>query len=289
MEQADLALERIHDPNSNLHDILQNVTPTLCADNHLEVRLVYIPTAMYALRPESSSTPGKQRQRARADGKQRRNAIVQLLGQELEKVLPRHVVGSIRAVTLDLEDGSVKQPEQQYSRNSLDLDNSKWASSPRHSFPTTGQQVLDDWKPHLVYVQGGNTFWLYHCLVDKGHDWQALLTRLLKSEDGAAAFYCGASAGAIVAGASMETACWKGWDDPSVVPDRTTYADWRNVAGLDWCGEHAFFPHHSHRDWSDVVRAKGTLLRERNGAQTICLRDDQVCLVEGTARRIRII
>ena len=87
----------------------------------------------------------------------------------------------------------------------------------------------------------------------------------------------------------METACWKGWDDPSVVPDRTTYADWHDVAGLGWCGEHAFFPHHSHRDWSDVVHAKGTLLRERNGAQTICLRDDQVCLVEGTARRIRII
>eukprot|EP00984_Skeletonema_dohrnii_P027969 scaffold17737_cov80-Skeletonema_dohrnii-CCMP3373.AAC.1 len=33
------------------------------------VKLLYIPTAMYALNPQSSNTPGKQRQRARADGK----------------------------------------------------------------------------------------------------------------------------------------------------------------------------------------------------------------------------
>jgi peptidase E len=32
----------------------------------------------------------------------------------------------------------------------------------------------------------------------------------------AGCLYVGASAGAIVAGRSIETALWKGWDDPSV-------------------------------------------------------------------------
>ena len=31
--------------------------------------------------------------------------------------------------------------------------------------------------------------------------------------------YVGASAGAIVAGKSIETALWKGWDDPGVAGD----------------------------------------------------------------------
>jgi len=45
----------------------------------LELRLVYIPTAMYALRCDSTNTPGKQRQRARADGKKRRNELVSMV------------------------------------------------------------------------------------------------------------------------------------------------------------------------------------------------------------------
>jgi len=40
------------------------------------LRIIYIPTAMYAIRADSTNTPGKQRQRARADGKQRRDQLV---------------------------------------------------------------------------------------------------------------------------------------------------------------------------------------------------------------------
>mmetsp|Transcript_28740 Transcript_28740/g.54026 ORF Transcript_28740/g.54026 Transcript_28740/m.54026 type:complete len:311 (+) Transcript_28740:1365-2297(+) len=69
----------------------------------VELRLLYIPTALYALRKDSTNTPGKQRQRARADGKKRRNEIVQMLTQQLGV--------SVSAVTLDFDDGSVKQPE----------------------------------------------------------------------------------------------------------------------------------------------------------------------------------
>jgi hypothetical protein len=71
----------------------------------LEVRLLYIPTALYSLRKDSTSTPGKQRQRARADGKKRRNEIVVMLQENLKGL-------AISAMTLDLDDGSVKQPER---------------------------------------------------------------------------------------------------------------------------------------------------------------------------------
>ena len=51
----------------------------------LDIRILYVPTAMYALRPDSKSTPGKQRGRNRADGKKRRTEIIRLLAGELER------------------------------------------------------------------------------------------------------------------------------------------------------------------------------------------------------------
>ena len=54
-------------------------------------------------------------------------------------------------------------------------------------------------------MQGGNTFWLYHC-IEKG-DWKEDLIKACSGPD--AAVYCGTSAGAIVMGETMETACWK--------------------------------------------------------------------------------
>lgn len=70
----------------------------------IDLRLLYIPSAMYALNPQSSNTPGKQRQRARADGKKRRdqvtNAVDELFNVKIQ----------ISAITLDLDDGSLKQP-----------------------------------------------------------------------------------------------------------------------------------------------------------------------------------
>ena len=63
------------------------------------VRLLYIPTAMYALNPSSSSTPGKQRQRARADGKKRRNQVA----RHLEDLLKPHLPGTYDVIALGCE------------------------------------------------------------------------------------------------------------------------------------------------------------------------------------------
>lgn len=84
-------------------------------------KLTYIPTASYAVDPQSKLTQGQQRQRARRDGKQRRDRIVQVLG-------------ACDAATLDLMDGSIKG----------------WPSSPEDALENAD----------CVFVDGGNTFWL---------------------------------------------------------------------------------------------------------------------------------
>ena len=80
----------------------------------IALRVLYIPTAMYALRSDSTSTPGKQRQRNRADGKKRRNQILQLLQDQLQGFCDNNedVSFALQAVTMDLDDASVKQPEE---------------------------------------------------------------------------------------------------------------------------------------------------------------------------------
>jgi hypothetical protein len=69
------------------------------------LRFLYIPTALYAVNPESSRSAGRQRQTARADGKKRRGQVAQLVSSLFDERIPLHVC------TLDLDDGSVKQPE----------------------------------------------------------------------------------------------------------------------------------------------------------------------------------
>ena len=109
LETADNALATLEEQHQSTSTSWSNLVESLLLDDEgndeLELRFLYIPTAMYALRADSQNTPGKQRQRARADGKKRRNEIVELIKDQLgEKV-------SVLAVTLDFDDGSVKQPE----------------------------------------------------------------------------------------------------------------------------------------------------------------------------------
>ena len=177
------------------------------------VRLCYVPTASYALRSSSENSPGVQRQRARRDGKSKRDRIVGLFG------------GPERcdAVTLDLWDASVKHVVGS-------------------GVPSSAEDVLSSWEPHLVVVDGGNTFWLRDCM-------EAWLPQLAAST----AVYVGVSAGAICAGHRVDTALWKGWDDPNVVEDR----DWADVRGLDLAGGASFFPHHA-PEWESLVAEKST-------------------------------
>jgi len=124
----------------------------------------------------------------------------------------------------------------------------------------------------------------------------------------------------------METACWKGWDDPRVVPGMESYEDWSDVPGLGLVGPYSFFPHMDDA-WAELVREKRGRMKQRTGTTTssatqpadaagsaasssnggyndepreqqesdddgppiICLRDGEVCWIDGRARTATIV
>lgn len=202
LEDADkLASSSSSVPSSDADKILKELSEKNDSEaSPLSLRFLYIPTAMYALRSDSNNTPGKQRQRARADGKKRRTLIIKQLSDLFSSGTSTSGNGGIEisAVTLDLDDGSIKQP---YSSNTED-------NSPdqRNFPPKDGKEAFVEWKPHLIYVEGGNTFWLQHC-IEKGNWSQYFMDSC--TGDNASAVYCGKSAGAIVGGKLVETATFK--------------------------------------------------------------------------------
>ena len=202
-----------------LHEVLSyfNLVKTTLAASYHEptIKIVYIPTALYALRKDSTNTPGKQRQRARADGKQRRDRIVQFIetlfqsNDDDDQVTHTGINSLLNTlvVTLDLDDGSIKQAKSNGPRfekyNDEELN---------ELFPISGRDSLSSWNPHVIYVEGGNTFWLQHC-IDKG-DWSDLIVDACTCSSSSSlstkpALYVGSSAGAIIAGKYVETATWK--------------------------------------------------------------------------------
>jgi peptidase E len=132
--------------------------------------------------------------------------------------------------------------------------------------------ALSWWNPHIIYIEGGNTFWLQHC-IEKGNYSKLMITACTGSSG---AVYCGKSAGAIVAGKYVETATWKGWDDPSVVPGKKSYDKWIDCKGFSFVGDNSFFPHMSN-DWETLVQQKKT----SKLSNTVCLREEDVCCVIG--------
>ncbi len=253
--------EVTNDVDSWAKETLQHVST---GANEVTVKLLYIPTAMYALNPQSSNTPGKQRQRARADGKKRRTQVLNLLKTLLSTESSDNLC--FQTITLDLDDDSLKQPEGP--------DNSQ--------FPHNGKEAFTTWNPTVIYVEGGNTFWLQHC-IDKG-EYSQLIIDACTGNSGAV--YCGKSAGAIVAGDDMSTATWKGWDDPSVVPNRETYDDWIGTKGFTFSGSVSYFPHMSD-DWIEMVHEK--VEKQESDKTTCCLREEEVCCITGGSKQTFVV
>jgi dipeptidase E len=61
----------------------------------------------------------------------------------------------------------------------------------------------------VIYVQGGNTFFLLKCVCESGFD------KVVKELIEKSVIYIGVSAGSIIAGPTIETAGWKGTDGDS--------------------------------------------------------------------------
>jgi len=140
--------------------------------------------------------------------------------------------------------------------------------------------ALTDWSPHMIYVEGGNTFWLHHCMT-KG-DWADKIVAACSGPSGAV--YCGKSAGAIIAGKHVETATWKQMDDPSVVPGMEEYEDWAGVSGLSLCGDLSIFPHMASK-WEDLVEEKQKDIDD----SAVLLTDWDVCCISGDTKEATFI
>jgi len=148
--------------------------------------MVYVPTAAYCLDPRSSRPMGEQRRRARYDAKQKLSLLSQAFGASDATLLE---LDAATAVTADAVASKVVSAD-------------------------------------VLYVDGGNTFYLQRYLLQTGF-WDTLETTQFFARGG---LYVGASAGAIVAGRSVSTAYWKGWDDPL-------------VAGEDFAWNEVTLPH----------------------------------------------
>jgi peptidase E len=246
----------------------------------LPLRILFLPTAMYAQRLDSSQTLGKQRQRARADAKQRRDDIFEMIANlGIDNV-------EIHGITVDLADGSVKHPEVWSRQATTGIAGTTIKRKPlATTVPKNSREAIIHWKPHLIYIPGGNTFWLHYCM----RGWHDELRSALTSGE---TFFCGASAGAIVAGNMVATALWKGWDDVRVVPEPV---DWQlhnhQTAGLSLLGPHySCFPHYD-ATWENTLVEKTHALRENIDPvhNIIPIANDQVVHVVGSKQSIQII
>ena len=90
----------------------------------------------------------------------------------------------------------------------------------------------------------------------------------------AGALYVGQSAGAIVAGANIRTAFWKGWDDPTAGGDLEDAREWsaERLCSMGLVRDRVFFPHYDGGAAHDelIERNRGAC----GGSQVVCLSDD---------------
>jgi hypothetical protein len=132
------------------------------------------------------------------------------------------------------------------------------------------EQALNDARSALsqagcIWVTGGNTFFLWHSMRASG---LSELVRQRVNDEGA--LYVGASAGSIVAGRTIRTALWKGWDDPEAAGPE---ADWEADGAYDALGlveDVSFFPHYDAASWGGLVDRQ----RRSLGHACVVLADD---------------
>ena len=83
--------------------------------------------------------------------------------------------------------------------------------------------------------------------------------------------------------------CHQEWDDPSVVPGKETYKDWKDTKGLDASGKTSWFPHMT-EEWQELTEEKTKTLLESTTASSsstvICVRDDQAFGIDGKTQSI---
>eukprot|EP00438_Fugacium_kawagutii_P024251 Skav223112 [mRNA] locus=scaffold419:758745:763469:+ [translate_table: standard] len=223
---------------SKLHRLL-NVT-----DKSDKLQLAYIGTAGTAPRTDSDRPLKDQRKKRRYEAR----AQCKMLGEMFSASSAEHIF---------LEDFS-ELCECTWNLRSP----KKLAAALKSALGTDGNGLL--------FVDGGNTFWLWF------HAKKAGLGAALREVRRATPFaYVGVSAGAILAGRTCDTAYWKGWDDPTVVPEEERE---ESLDGLRLV-QAAVFPHHGPQ-WEDTVAECSKNLPPDSG-QPLCLTDEDTELLIG--------
>lgn len=111
--------------------------------------------------------------------------------------------------------------------------------------------VLD--KASVLYVDGGNTFYLQKYVLETNFWFMA--QHALHS----GCLYIGASAGGIIAGKSIETAYWKGWDDPGAAGEDFEWSK-EKLQGGNICNGNSFFMHYDASSHMSLVDSKTSQL-----------------------------
>ena len=122
-----------------------------------------------------------------------------------------------------------------------------------------------------AYVDGGNTFYLRNAMRTSGFD--EAIERALA--DSPSLLYIGQSAGAICAGDSIQTAYWKGWDDP----DAAENVDWSAPSatdGLRLAPGLSVFPHYVAEEHAALIDARAA---ELGNSQCVPLSDNSAYVV----------
>ena len=126
----------------------------------------------------------------------------------------------------------------------------------------------------VIYVQGGNTFYLLKWVKESGFD--AVIEELI----GRGKIYIGVSAGSIIAGPDIEIAGWKGFD-----PNEIGLKDFSGLGCVPFC----IFPHYKleHSSFLKEEIAKYSYpVRILSDKQAFLVRDSEVTLV-GEGEEIR--
>ena len=111
------------------------------------------------------------------------------------------------------------------------------------------QQIVDIIsKASVLYVDGGNTFYLQKYII-QCQFWD-IVTPYLQSNN---CIYIGASAGGIVLGRSIETAYWKGWDDPSCAGEDFMWIRDGTLRGANLIPDTSFFMHYDCNKHDDLL------------------------------------
>jgi len=243
------------------------------------VKLVYIPTTAQLKLTDimSSSYNATQREEDNKRNHAEVRKRLSVVKTKLKSIMGNETI--VDSVMLDISTGQI-------------IDKSTSSSSSSHIFnddpyclPENGREALDSWGPHIIYIEGGSTMWLYQCLHNGLEEWAKLIRNACFRDK---AVFLGQSAGAICACKLVETMFWnKPFDDGkqmyfSSYVGWVSKKDWSDKRGLGLFGNISIFPHMEDELENRIAsEIQGLEDDDVDGNEVVCLTDQEILCVDG--------